>query len=268
MTEIETPLPGAALDAERMPGHWLLARLGKTVLRPGGRELTDDLLGSLAVGPADDVLEVAPGLGSTTRLVLDRHPASYVGVDRDPDAAERVGVLAGAAEARVVHGTAAATGLPDASFSVAFGEAYLTMQPERLKAEILSELARVVVPGGRLGLHEIALSPDGISEEMAHTVSADLKASIKVPVAPLTLAGWRALVEEAGFAVETVTTAPLHLLEPRRVLADEGARGAVRFMGRVLRDPAARRRVWTMRAAMRRHREHLQAFAMTATRRQ
>ena len=28
------------LDTTKMPGHWLLARLGKRVLRPGGRELT------------------------------------------------------------------------------------------------------------------------------------------------------------------------------------------------------------------------------------
>ena len=32
-------LPGAQLEAKRMPGHWLLARLGKRVLRPGGKLL-------------------------------------------------------------------------------------------------------------------------------------------------------------------------------------------------------------------------------------
>ena len=35
-TDTELPLPGVALAAEKMPGHWLLARLGKRVLRPGG----------------------------------------------------------------------------------------------------------------------------------------------------------------------------------------------------------------------------------------
>jgi hypothetical protein len=33
-------LPGSELDVSRIPGHWLLARLGKRVLRPGGLELT------------------------------------------------------------------------------------------------------------------------------------------------------------------------------------------------------------------------------------
>ena len=32
--------PGASLNQQKMPGHWLMARLGKRVLRPGGMELT------------------------------------------------------------------------------------------------------------------------------------------------------------------------------------------------------------------------------------
>ena len=34
------PPPGEGLKTEKMPGHWVLARLGKRVLRPGGMELT------------------------------------------------------------------------------------------------------------------------------------------------------------------------------------------------------------------------------------
>jgi len=40
MTDIHSAqsldLPGSDLDVAKMPGHWLLARLGKRVLRPGG----------------------------------------------------------------------------------------------------------------------------------------------------------------------------------------------------------------------------------------
>ena len=36
---------------EKMPGHWLLAKMGKRVLRPGGLELTERLLSELAVSP-------------------------------------------------------------------------------------------------------------------------------------------------------------------------------------------------------------------------
>jgi len=37
-------LPGNGLDSAKMPGHWLLSRLGKRVLRPGGLELTRQML--------------------------------------------------------------------------------------------------------------------------------------------------------------------------------------------------------------------------------
>uniref|UniRef100_UPI001C68D3FE hypothetical protein n=1 Tax=Streptomyces shenzhenensis TaxID=943815 RepID=UPI001C68D3FE len=56
-------LPGAGLDAARVPGHWLLARLGKRVLRPGGVELTRWMLDALGVDPQDRVVELAAGLG-------------------------------------------------------------------------------------------------------------------------------------------------------------------------------------------------------------
>jgi len=43
MTQKE-PLPFAQRSDADIPGHWLLARLGKRVLRPGGLELTSRLL--------------------------------------------------------------------------------------------------------------------------------------------------------------------------------------------------------------------------------
>lgn len=78
------PVPGDGLDAARMPGHWLLARLGKRVLRPGGVELTRWMLDNLALGPDDRVVELAAGLGATARLTLARNPGSFTAVDRDP----------------------------------------------------------------------------------------------------------------------------------------------------------------------------------------
>lgn len=250
-----------------MPGHWLLARLGKRVLRPGGRELTDELLAALDISNRDDVVELAPGLGSTTRLVLDRNPSSYIGVDRDEASAELVSQFARGLDRRVVNASASDTGLPDASADVVFGEAYLTMQPAGQKAKILAELARVARPGARLGIHEVAFAPDDIEPDEADRIAAALRSSIKVNVTPLPLAGWRLALDDAGFDVERVFTNPLHLLEPRRLVADEGVAGAVRFASRVARDRAARARVLSMRRAMHDNAEHLQACAIVAVRR-
>lgn len=120
-------IPGEHLDLERMPGHWLLARMGKRVLRPGGLELTRRMLEQLGIGPCDQVVEFAPGLGTTTRIVLASAPSSYVGIERDEAAVRATRrVLRRGDEVR--QGVASGTGLDDGCATVIFGEAMLTMQ--------------------------------------------------------------------------------------------------------------------------------------------
>lgn len=247
-----------------MPGHWLLARLGKKVLRPGGREMTEQILSGLAIGPSDDVVEVAPGLGATTRLVLAAHPASYTGVDRDPDAAGLVGNLLDGPNRRVIHASAQNTGLASDSADVVFGEAYLTMQPDSLKHKVVAELARVLRPGGRFALHEVAFSPDDITDTARDQAATALTSTIKVNVTPMTVTGWTDLLAEHGLIVQSRFRSPLHLLEPRRLIADEGLTGAARFVFNVLRDREARTRVTAMRSAMRTNAAHLQAYGLVA----
>ena len=82
-------LPQAQRRIEDVAGHWLLARLGKRVLRPGGAAMTTQLLGDAGVTGAD-VVELAPGLGRTAAQIVAGRPRSYVGVDADQDAARRV----------------------------------------------------------------------------------------------------------------------------------------------------------------------------------
>ncbi len=55
------------------------------------------------------------------------------------------------------------------------------------------------------------------------------------------------------------------LLEPRRLISDEGFGQAVRIAGRTLRDPVARQRVLEMRQVFRRHQAHLGAISLIAT---
>src|SRR3990172_7022777 len=121
-------LPQHEVPVEKMPGHWLLARMGKRVLRPGGLELTRQLLAALAIDERDDVIEFAPGLGVTARMTLARHPRSYIAVERDREAAATVEQYLTQPREPCVVGSAEETGLAEASASVVYGEAMLSMQ--------------------------------------------------------------------------------------------------------------------------------------------
>ena len=157
-----------------MPGHWLLARLGKRVLRPGGRQLTRRMIEALNVRPSDEVIEFAPGLGETARLTLKRKPSSYTAVERDKDAAALVQKFLQGPEQRCVVGLAENTGLPDASATVVYGEAMLSMQTPQQKSRIVREAYRLLKPGGRYGIHELCLIPDDLDESTKLEIQNEL----------------------------------------------------------------------------------------------
>src|SRR5262245_7978111 len=131
-------------NTHKMPGHWLLAKMGKRVLRPGGLELTRVMLGRLDIRSSDAVVEFAPGMGVTARLTLGRQPSSYIAVERDETAAAEVKRYLNGSRQRCQLGTAEQTGLPDQSATVVYGEAMLTMQGPEQKRRIVAEAFRLL----------------------------------------------------------------------------------------------------------------------------
>lgn len=261
----ETVMPGSRLDTDKMPGHWLLARLGKRVLRPGGLELTRKMLAGLGIDAADSVVEFAPGLGTTAWMILENNPLTYVGVERDEAARRWVASrLPASGEVSVVVGSAENTGLADASATVVLGEAMLTMNPAAHKQRIAREAFRLLRPGGRYGIHELCLQPDDLDDVSKTEIEQALSRAIRVGARPLTTTEWCALLEDAGFRIETVAHAPMNLLRPVRVIQDEGLLGALRIVKNVLTDARARRRVLTMRAVFERYRRYMRAIAVVA----
>ncbi len=257
-------LPGEDLETSRMPGHWLLARLGKRVLRPGGLELTRRLIEHLDIRPSDSVVEFAPGLGVTARLALNRRPSSYTAVERDETAARNLRPLLVEPRESCVCGAADQTGLPSGTASAVYGEAMLTMQGPAQKAHIIREAFRLLQPGGRYGIHELCFTPDELDERIKAEVLARLTESIRVGARPLTVAEWRTLLKEEGFEVRHESLAPMRLLEPGRLVRDEGLLGTGRFVWNVLRDSDARARVRTMRDVFRKYEAHMAAIMLVA----
>jgi hypothetical protein len=277
-TEFECPLHGStasvgsdAVDIAKAPGHWVLARMGKRVLRPGGLGLTRTMLAAMEIAYDDHVVEFAPGLGVTAQMTLKHAPASYTAIERDERAAAQVRRWLDAARdprpRQVITGVAQDTGLPDACATVVYGEAMLTMQTETRKRQIVREAFRLLRPGGRYGIHELCIAPDDLPESEADQVRRGIAGAIKHQALPLTAREWTALLRAEGFEVVHRAATPMALLSPARLIRDEGFLGALRFGWRVLRDRQGRKRVIGMRRAFRAHRRHIAAICLVARKR-
>ena len=234
-------------EAGRMQGHWLLAKLGKRILRPGGRALTAKLLERAKPTGGDDIVELGPGVGATAEVLLRANPRSYRGIDPNPEGRDAVkDILKKHPRADYVVADARETGLDDTCADLVVGEAMLTIQDDAGKNAIVAEAARLLRPGGRYAIHEMAWLPDHTDEER-ETARRELSRVIKVGARPLTLEGWTELLAAHGLEAEWHDRAPLHLLEPRRIVSDEGLWGALRFWNNARRLPGARDRLKAMR---------------------
>ncbi|MDU0348997.1 SAM-dependent methyltransferase [Actinomyces sp. MRS3W] len=235
----DPPLPYADRPVATAPGHWVLARAGKRVLRPGGAALSTAMLGRARLAGAD-VVELAPGLGRTAAEVIAAGPASYTAIDRDPDAARRVAA------------------------DVVIGEAMLTMQSDKGKAAIAAEAARVLRPGGRYAIHELGVTPDDIDDAYYAELRKDLARAIHVNARPMTAAAWKQLLQDAGLVVDWVGTAPMALMKFGRNLRDEGMGGFARIVRNVIRDKELRQRMMLMRRTFKRYGKDMVGIALVA----
>lgn len=248
-------------------GHWLLAKMGKRVLRPGGKELTLELMEHLAISPADDVVEFAPGLGYTAGITLVKQPKSYTGVELNEEAAGLLRRKINGPNRRIVIGNACCAPLEAAAADKLYAEAMLTMQADHRKAEIMAEAFRILRPGGVYGIHEIALVPDDMPANDKKKIQHDLATTIKVNARPLTRSEWTQMLEQAGFEVECVATNPMHLLETKRLIDDEGFFRFLKIGFNILTHPKACQRILDMRRVFRKYETSMQAIAIVARKR-
>ncbi|MCZ7610566.1 MAG: class I SAM-dependent methyltransferase [Ignavibacterium sp.] len=248
-------------------GHWILAKMGKKVLRPGGKELTMKLINNLNIQPTDEIVEFAPGLGFTASVALRENPKSYTGVELNEEAASilRKNIIGhNGYDRRIVIGNAANSTLSENSYDKVYGEAMLTIQADHRKSEIIREAYRILKPGALYGIHELGLIPDSLSEETKSIIQRELAQTIKVNARPLTISEWSKLLENEGFKIVKVETNSMSLLELKRMIDDEGLLRTLKITFNILLHPKERKRILAMRETFRKYKDSMNALVIIA----
>jgi len=206
-------------------------------LHPGGLETTRELVRACGIERGACVLDVASGTGETACLVADELGARVTGVDYSEEMVRRARAKADerGLDVRFERADAASLPIEDATFDAVICECTLCLLD---KSRVLAEMARVVRPGGVVGMHDLCWK-EGAPERLKRSL-AEIESE-----RPETLAGWRRLFEAAGLEdVRTVDKSDAKARWMRDSRHQIGIVGQVRLTWRILRR-------WGLRGALR-----------------
>jgi len=217
-------------SVEEAPTYLELHAYSGATKHMGGLSTTKELIGLCGVDEGSYVLEVGCGTGATSRYLAQKVGCRVLGVDIRPTMIEQARERAARAQVqdRAEFRVADATHLPfdEATFDVVLVESVTTFVVD--KAAAIREYARVVKPGGCVGLneemwHQIPVLPE-IVEYTAQTW--DVQAEI------LTLEGWVELLEASGLTVELASPRRYGPLTDLSEVARYGCRDFFTMLGR------------------------------------
>jgi arsenite methyltransferase len=223
--------------------HDLVALVLGESYHPGGLELTRRLARSLKLRPEERVLDVACGPGATACLLAAEFGVEVDAVDLGEANLEqgRRSAAHRGVEGRVRFHRGDAEGLPfpDAVFDAVVCECAFCTFPD--KATAADEFARVLRPGGRVGITDVTLDPARLDPDLANLAGyvaciADARPAAEY-ASLLAAAGLSLVVSEPH---DDALAGMVDKIEARlRVLAMVGASGVAIDLEAVLRYTAA-----------------------------
>lgn len=135
---------------------------------PGGADLTRRLAVALDLQSGEQVLDVASGIGTTALLLATAYSVEVLGIDLGATQVARARTRASEARLsdRVCFEVGDAERLPvdDLAYDAVVCECAFCTFPD--KATAAAELARVIRPGGKVGISDIWLDPATLDPEL------------------------------------------------------------------------------------------------------
>lgn len=198
------------------------------------------------------------------QLFCKKKPKTYTGIELNEEAAGILKKTIKGENRKIIITSAADSTLEENFTDKVYGEAMLTMQSDVRKSEIVREAYRILKKGGFYGIHELGLIPDDISEEIKTDIQKQLAHEIKVNARPLTRSEWTSVLEKEGFVIVSVETNTMSMLEPKRILDDEGLFRMLKIVFNILTHPHDRKRILAMRKMFRKYHKYMNAIAIVA----
>ena len=165
---------------------------------PGGLALTRRLAGALQLRPGQRVLDLAAGRGTSALLLAQEYGAEVVGVDLSTDnvaAATDTAAAVGLSDRVRFHsGDAEQLSFADASFDAVVCECAFCTFPDKPAAA--AELARVLRPGGRVGIADVVADRDRLPDRLT-----SLGAWVSCIAGARAVADYAATLTDAGLRV-------------------------------------------------------------------
>lgn len=254
----------STINCETATGHQVMAAAGKKILRPGGKAATEQLFQWAGFQPGETVLELAASFGYSAIALAKRYGVRVVGVEKNPESVARARANIQAAgledQVQVIEGDIFHLEQISGQFDYVLAEAILTMQSLPAKVKILSGVRDRLKPGGKFLSHEL------LAKEREEEIHRALATTLRVNSTPLSESNWMDTCEAAGLQVLYHQTGDMRLLNPTRIIQDEGLKDAIKFFWNVLTQAGVRHRLLAIRRVFKQYRQELGYIAVYAER--
>lgn len=249
-------------EIQRLDPYALMAAIGKTVIHPGGRRSTAELVALADFAPDQEVLDVGCGVGTTALLLAQRFGCRVTAVDIDPRMIENAKAWVAAAglidQIRVERADIQALTYSAGSFDRVVVEA-VTMFVDRARAA--SEVVRVCRPGGRVLEHEFIYRRPP-TPEVRRIFEGEVCPGIRFD----SVDDWSQLFAAAGLVNLRHVSGPFVMMSIAGMWQDEGPKNLSRMMLTLARRPAYLKKMAWLLPRILRVRSYLGYVVLAGTR--
>ncbi len=188
---------------------------GANYLSPGGAAATAALATLGEIGQGLRVLDAGSGIGGAAFYLASQHQCQVQGIDLMPDnvaiAAQRAQAQNLAGQVNFECGDATTLNFPDSHFDLIWGQDAWCHITD--KARLLTEFARVVVPGGKLVFSDwLTSEPQSKANEAARQVTASPNMADAET--------YKALLTAAGFNIHSFQDRSTEFTQNYRAIVD------------------------------------------------